>query len=175
MDGSTGDGLCPSTTTHPRVKNPTLSQTHSPAVARFLRRALDGDLAAMDECYAGGERFWVLEAAGATATTTATTMVGCVGLRLGGATEEEGEGEVVRLTVADGWQRRGLGRRLLRHAEAHARERCGLVRLRATTLDEGALPGACAFYVAEGYVVEGRRAFGKGERQGELVHLVKRL
>lgn len=131
----------------------------------------------MDERYAGGERCWVLDAAGA--TTTAPT-VGCVGLRLRGATEEEGvreegEGEVVRLTVADGWQRRGLGRRLLRHAEAYARERCGVVRLRVTTLGEAALPGACAFYVAEGYVVEGQQAFGKGEGQGELVHLVKRF
>lgn len=176
MDGSTSDK--PLVDGHPsHSKNPTPPKTHSPAVARFLRRALDGDLAAMDERYAGGERFWVMEAAGATATTTATTIVGCVGLRLQGAAEEEGEGkgEVVRLTVADGWQRRGLGRRLLHHAEAYARERCGVGRLRATTLDEGALPGACAFYVAEGYVVEGRGVFGKGEGEGELVHLVRRL
>ena len=50
----------------------------------------------MDERYAGGERFWVMEAAGATATTIATTMVGCVGLRLRGATEEEGDGRARR-------------------------------------------------------------------------------
>lgn len=122
----------------------------------------------MEERYAGGERFWVLEAGAA----AAAVVVGCVGLRAppdGGARE----GEIVRLTVADGWQRRGLGRRLLRHAEAHARDRCGLALVRATTLDEAALPGACAFYVSEGYVVEGRQAFGKS--QGELVHVVKRF
>lgn len=120
----------------------------------------------------GGERFWVAVAAAAE-----EMVVGCVGLRVaaaGGGSNEK-EGEIVRLTVADGWHRRGIGRRLLRHAEAHAQGPCGLRLLRATTLDEAALPGACALYVGEGYEVERRQAFGAGGGQGETVHLVKRL
>lgn len=142
-----------------------------PAVLQFLRKALEGDLAEMGSRYGDGERFWVMVARDSGA------VVGCVGLRIAAAAEErKGEGEIVRLTVAERLQRRGLGRQLLRRAEAYAHSpECsgGLRQLRATTLDERALPGACAFYISEGYVLERRQPFGKGE--GELCHLSKRL
>jgi GNAT superfamily N-acetyltransferase len=127
----------------------------------------------MGSRYAGGERFWVMVVMAQQPPQSqgqGGVVMGCVGLRV--AAGETG-GEIVRLTVADGWQRRGLGRRLIRHAEAHAKGRCGLTLLRATTLDDAALPGACAFYVSEGYALERRQAFGKGD--GDLCHLIKRL
>lgn len=142
-------------------------------------------MAEMDARYAGGERFWVMVApqqAQEQEQSSGVVVVGCVGLRLaaattapasgnGGTEHTSSEGEIVRLTVADGWQRQGIGRRLLRHAEAHAKGPCKLALLRATTLDETALPGAYALYASEGYELGRRQPF----KDGELLHLVKRL
>lgn len=112
----------------------------APVIDLYMQAAIEQELSRIPEYYLArpGCGFWVIERDG---------VAGMVGVER----TENGEAELRRMAVAHRYRHQGLGRALLRHAEAFCRaEGYAAIVLSTSELQ----PAAMQLYASSGYLLE---------------------
>ncbi|TYZ59232.1 hypothetical protein PybrP1_010852 [[Pythium] brassicae (nom. inval.)] len=111
----------------------------------YVQESIDDDLSKIEQVYlTPGGNFWVATVTGAANGDGKEKVVGMVALEK----KADGQGELRRMSVSSEYRRFGLGRRLVAHLEAWAKEN-GYTKVRLST---GAImKNAVKFYPSIGY------------------------